>query len=102
MKTLSLTGRSTEIAEQIPRQYRKVILNSILAKSLSNGSLADELLLYLPENEVEEIMDSLKISKSYKVIPKQKKMLKPSNYEKKSFHKEKVSKSESKFAGFDD
>ena len=59
---LALYNRTEEIYEQLPKEYRDIIFNNILTKSLSNDTLLEEISLYLNQNETEEILKSLQIS----------------------------------------
>lgn len=56
---LPLTSRTEEIANKIPKKYKNIILNSIIAKSLENGIFIEEVSLYFSSDEVEEIIKEL-------------------------------------------
>jgi len=99
MKNLLLTERSSFIAEKIPKQYRKIILNSIIAKSVENRLLGEELLLYLKEEDVLQIMDELNIKTSIKKKQQIRIQKKPYNQH---IKKEDTNDISSKFEGFDD
>lgn len=97
MNSLTLTDRSKELALMIPKRYRFSILNSILAKSIDNGSFIKELSLFLNEKELDEIVSKLNIRVEIKKI-ENKKPYKP----KVSSNKNKLSESEKLFIGFED
>lgn len=64
MKKLTLYNRSEEIFNSLPEKYREIIFNNILARSISNGKLAEEAELYIPSDELIEIMDKLEVTVS--------------------------------------
>jgi len=104
MKVLQLSSKNIEISETLPKQYSKMILNSMIAKSLENGELIKELSLHLDSKELEKIVDKLKINTFNKVkvqIPKQPKIktLKEKVSQSKQIKKE---EEESIFYGFNE
>lgn len=66
MANLILTERSQEIADKIPKQYRLLVLNAIIARSISNGSLVNELSLYLGKEEILNIANELDFNLIFK------------------------------------
>lgn len=62
MKKLTLYSRTEEIYDALPLKYKEIIFNNILARSISNGKLAEEAELYIPTEEFIEIMDKLEVS----------------------------------------
>lgn len=59
---LTLFDRTKEIYEELPTEYRDIIFNNILSKSINNNILADELSLYLTKENIEDILNNLSIS----------------------------------------
>lgn len=59
MKKLVLTDRNKEISEKLPPRYASQILNSVLSRSLENGSLAKELSFLLNEDDLNELLAEL-------------------------------------------
>jgi len=104
MKALTLSDRASFIADSLPRDYRKIILNSIIAKSVETGDLAEELFLYLSEEDVDSIMDKIQIKTAYKIQKKAKPKIKPIAHKtrKTTEVNEVFSKGELKMIGFDD
>lgn len=96
MKALQLNDRNQELVTKIPKKYRSSILNTIIAKSVENGSFLKELSLFVGESELEDISSQLNITVEKKKIER-KKVYKP-----KITNKQKVSDSEKLFIGFDD
>jgi len=66
MKKLVLYKRSEEIFDKLPEKYREIIFNNILARSISNGKLAEEAELYIPSEELLEILTNLDVNISVK------------------------------------
>jgi hypothetical protein len=62
MKKLHLYNRTEEIFNELPLKYREIIFNNILARSVSNGKLAEEAELYIPSEEFLRIIEKLEIS----------------------------------------
>jgi len=69
MKRLKLFERSEEIYNQLPKDYADIILNTILARSVENGNLLNEVKLYLTSADFEEFQKHFKGVE----MPKQKK-----------------------------
>lgn len=95
MEKLTLTERSEEISNKIPKQFRSLILNAVIAKSISNGSLIKELSLYLSQNDVINIANELDIGISIKSNTRER-ILKPRKVNSKPNENEKI------FFGFDE
>lgn len=58
---IKLNSKNEEIFSLIPKEYRNIVINSILTRSFENASLIKELNFYLSSNEVDKIVDSIKI-----------------------------------------
>jgi len=98
LKVLQLNGRNQDLSDILPKKYRGIILNSILAKSVDSGILFKELSLYLHKSELEELALKLDI----KITPVKAAPVK--TYKKPFVPKvsDIESKGESLFIGFDD
>jgi len=58
---VKLNSKNEEIFNLIPREYRGVVINSILTRSFENASLVKELNFYLNSEEVDKIIELLEI-----------------------------------------
>jgi len=63
---LPLNPRTEEIALKIPKKFRNIILNSIIARSLENDIFIKEVSLYLSSEELETILEDLNIKYTVK------------------------------------
>jgi len=63
MKRIKLFDRSEEIFDKLPKQYAEIILNNIIAKSVSNGQLFEEVQLYLTSEQFNELKGFFKRKK---------------------------------------
>lgn len=93
MANLVLTERSQEIADKIPKQYRLLVLNAIIARSISNGSLVNELSLYLGKDEILNIANELDFNLTFKSNERK--------IEKKKMRPKEKKEEDSPFFGFD-
>ena len=59
MKKLVLNDRNQEISEKLPAKYVTQILNSVISRSLENGSLIKELSFLLNERDLELLLNEL-------------------------------------------
>ena len=59
MKKLVLNDRNQEISEKLPAKYATQILNSVISRSLENGSLIKELSFLLNERDLELLLNEL-------------------------------------------
>lgn len=59
-KKMALFDRAEEIYDSLPKEYADVILNSIIAKSLSNGSFTKEASSFLRTEDLDNILKDLK------------------------------------------
>ena len=59
---LNLFDRTEEIYNELPKEYRDIIFNNLISKSLLDNSFSQELSLYLGNEETEEILKKLKVS----------------------------------------
>ena len=59
MKKLVLNDRNREISDKLPAKYAAQILNSIISRSLENGSLAKELSFLLNEDDLTSLLNEL-------------------------------------------
>ena len=59
MKKLVLNDRDQEISEKLPAKYVTQILNSVISRSLENGSLIKELSFLLNERDLELLLNEL-------------------------------------------
>lgn len=96
--SLILSGKNTEIASFIPKKYRSAIFNSIIAKSLTDGSLLKEVSLYLSTSELEDFIENTNISVQIKIKKNTPKEYKPIISDK---LKNKDKEIEQLFSGFD-
>ena len=58
---LPLFNRSEEIYNELPKEYRDIIFNNLITKSILNKNFIDELSLYLNNDEIDEILEKLEI-----------------------------------------
>ena len=63
MKKLVLNDRNQEISEKLPAKYATQILNSVISRSLENGSLIKELSFLLNELLLNELGNEISIIK---------------------------------------
>lgn len=96
--TLTLSGKNNEIASLIPRAYRASIFNSIIAKSLNDGTLLKELSLYLSSEEMDEFINDSPTAIDFKITRDPIKIKQESNYKPKI---KKFKEEDHIFAGFD-
>lgn len=68
MEKLTLTERSEEIYFKLPKKFRSIVFNAILAKSVSSGIIIEELSNYLTQSELDEIAQSLNVELTIKKI----------------------------------
>lgn len=59
MKKLALNDRNQEISEMLPTKYATQILNSVISRSLENGSLIKELSFILNESDLNKLLSEL-------------------------------------------
>ena len=59
MKKLVLNDRNQEISEKLPSKYVTQILNSVISRSLENGSLVKELSFLLNEEDLNTLLNDL-------------------------------------------
>lgn len=59
--TIKLNSKNEEIFSNIPREYRNIIINTILTRSFENGSALKELNFYLSSEEVDKILEKLEL-----------------------------------------
>lgn len=97
---LILSGKNNEVADKIPKRYRNAIFNSIIAKSMTDGSLLKEVSLYLSTDELDDFLNETNLGE-VKVIKNtiKEKIDKP--YKPKVKKQEIKSKEENFFSGFD-
>ncbi len=86
MTKITLTDRSEEIFKLLPKNYAEIILNSIIAKSIDNGSLIEESKIFLNNNSIITLLENLDIknnncSKQKIIKQKQKKESDPEEKE---------------------
>lgn len=60
-KRLTLYGRAAEIQEKLPKAFSAHILNSIISRSLTNGSFVQEASLYFSSEELSALLDDLHV-----------------------------------------
>jgi len=56
---LTLFDRAEEIVEKLPSEYVDIIINSVIARSASNGLLLNEASLFLSESSLIDLSKSL-------------------------------------------
>lgn len=95
MEKLTLTERSEEISNKIPKQFRSLVLNAVIARSITNGTLIKELSLYLSQNDIINIANELEIGISVKSNTRER-IIKPRKVTSKPNESEKL------FFGFDE
>jgi len=101
---LKLNKKNEEVFCMIPKEYRSVILNTILTKSFENGSLIKELNFYMSNSELEEVLKSIEIPD---IEIKKRSQYYSKNKQKQNIKREiestrqKEEKSNSIFSGFD-
>jgi len=76
-KKLILFDRTEEIYNELPKEYRDIIFNNLISKSIAENKFADELSLYINHEEVERIL--LKLDIGFKKTLK-KRVVKKDNY----------------------
>jgi phage pi2 protein 07 len=100
MKRLNLSEKSEEILLSIPSKYAEVILNSVIAKSLENGVLIEELKIFLNKESISKIKKELDINVTKNIknreIPETKVKLRKETYK-----ELKKDKEINVFSGFD-
>jgi len=60
-KKLILFDRTEEIYNELPKEYRDIIFNNLISKSIVENKFAEELSLYINHEEVERILLKLNI-----------------------------------------
>lgn len=71
MKKIKLFDRSEEIFNALPKEYSEIILNSIIAKSIQNGSLFSEVELFLNSEDFISFKKKFNCKKETKFTPKE-------------------------------
>jgi hypothetical protein len=59
MIKITLSDRTEEIYNSLPKKYAEIILNSILARSIENGLLIEEASIFLNNQSLSEVVESL-------------------------------------------
>ena len=99
---LNLFGKSEEIYNALPKKYAEMILNSIIAQSLSNGSLIKEASIFLSSEDLKKISEKLSFKVEMKKNSLEKKKYKANiNNISLSKKEEQYKKDISVFDGFD-
>lgn len=73
MKKLALFDKSEEIYNKIPKKYVDIILNSIIAQSVYNGTLIKEASYFLNSEDIKNLSNELNIKIEIKEKPFEKK-----------------------------
>ena len=58
-----LFDRAEEIFEKLPKDYANIILNSVIAQSVSNGILLKEASYFMKSKDLEDLQEQLEIKK---------------------------------------
>jgi len=99
---LPLNTRTEEIANKIPKKYRNIILNSLIARSLENDIFIKEISIYFSMEEVEEIINELNIKFTMKKETKRVRTNKSKELLEIKKQEEKEKENSDLFFGFDD
>lgn len=105
MKKLNLFDKSEEIYNKIPKKYVDIILNSIIAQSVQNGTLIKEASNFLSSEDIKELSETFDIKISVRKKPEAKRVFKAKeeDVESVSFGKKETDKKKAmdNFEGFD-
>lgn len=103
MIKIDLFDKSEEIYNSLPKRYADIILNSIIAQSLSNGNLIKEASIFLSSEDLEKLAEKLNFKIEMKKNSLEKKKYKSTKSDEISFSKqeENYKKAISSFDGFD-
>ena len=58
-----LFDRAEEIFEKLPKDYANIILNSVIAQTVSNGILLKEASYFMKSKDLEDLQEQLEIKK---------------------------------------
>lgn len=67
MRKIKLTDRSSEIFDLLPKEYAEIIINSVIAKSVSNGTLFEEVSLFLTSEKFSQFRQNFKDKTSFSI-----------------------------------
>lgn len=104
MKKLVLFDKSEEIFDKLPKKYAEIILNSLIAKSLENGSLLQEAKTFMNTEDLEKLFSSFNLKiKTEKIEIKESKNKTEDKLKKINFTKKQEEKEQdfTAFEGFD-
>jgi len=60
-KKMKLYDRASEIYDKLPKDFATPILNSIIARSLTNGAFVQEASMYFSSEDLEKLMKELHV-----------------------------------------
>jgi len=60
-KKMKLYDRASEIYDKLPKEFATPILNSIIARSLTNGTFVQEASMYFSSDDLEKLMKDLHV-----------------------------------------